>query len=306
MRIKLSTFLVILAFVLLAFGWNYVEIVKADEATAESPSRLEVMLQYDNVLATVPQPMTLTPEEKKSQSYLQNTQFGSEIYFYDDPQVQRKVADFKEKYGISVVSPLYDINVETGEKTENLLWTPREIGIILDEVPNLPPVYLDRKWEYFPKTIILIKPAGSSGGAGGGAGGNVLTFFLPANFNPDDLGIEADGLLFGTAENSLKSVIVHEWTHNHQINSPKFLLQWLEAVGWKQGADGEFINTQPNEFEGLIYGESLKHPWEDQATAVAIFYFDPSRLTEAQRNFIIREFPDWPPVIEYLNNPPRN
>lgn len=306
MRIKLSTFLVILALVLLAFGRVYVEIVKADEATAESPSRLEVMLQYDNVLATVPQPITLAPEEKSSQSYLQNTQFGSEIYFYEDPQVQRKVAEFKEKYGISVVCPLYDVNVETGEKTENLLWTPREIGIILDEVPNLPAVYLDRKWEYFPKTIILIKPAGSSGGAGGLTDGNVLTFFLPANFNPDDLGIEAGGLLFGTAENSLKSVVVHEWTHNHQINSLKFLYQWIEAVGWKFDDNGELINTQPNEFEGLIYDESLKNPWEDQATAVAIFYFDPGRLNEAQRNFIIQEFPDWPPVIEYLNNPPRN
>lgn len=306
MRIKLSTFLVILAFVLLAFGWDYVEIVKADETTVKAPSRLEVILQNDYVLSDVPGFISLTPGEKSSQSYLQDTPFGSEIYFYEDPQVQRKVADFKEKYGISVVSPLYDVNEETGEKIENLLWTPREIGIILDEVPNLPPVYLDRKWEYFPKTIILIKPAGSSGGAGGLTDGNFLTFFLPANFNPDDLGIEADGLLFGTAENKLKGVVLHEWTHNHQINSPKFLLQWLEAVGWKQGADGEFINTQPNEFEGLIYGETKKYPWEDQATAVAIFYFDPGRLTEAQRNFIIQEFPDWPPVIEYLNNPPRN
>lgn len=153
---------------------------------------------------------------------------------------------------------------------------------------------------------LLIKPAGSSGGAGGVAEGNVLTFFLPANFNPDDLGIEAGGLLYGTAENELKGIVVHEWTHNHQFNSPKFLLLWLEAVGWGLDDNGELVNTQPNEFEGLIYGESIKNPWEDQATAMAIFYFDPGRLTEAQRNFIIQEFPDWPPVIEYLNNPPRN
>lgn len=306
MRIKLSTFLVILALVLLAFGWVYVEIVKADEATVKAPSRLEVILQNDYVLSDVPQPITLTPEEKSSQSYLQDTQFGSEIYFYEDSQVQKKVADFKEKYGISVVSPLYDVNVETGEKTENLLWTPREIGIILDEVPNLPPVYLDRKWEYFPKTIILIKPAGSSGGAGGLTSGNVFTFFLPANFNPDDIGIEADGLLFGTAENKLKGVVLHEWTHNHQINSPNFFSQWIGAVGWGLDDNGELVNTQPNEFERLIYGESIKYPWEDQATAVMMFYFDPSRLNEAQRNFIIQEFPDWPPVIEYLNHPPRN
>lgn len=306
MRIKLSTFLVILALVLLAFGRFYVEKVKADEAAVELPSYLEVMLQNDFVLSEVPQTTTLTAKEKASQSYLHDTQFGSEIHFYNDPQVQMKVAEFKEKYGISVVSPLQNVNEETGEKTENLLWTPREIGIILDEVINLPPVYLDRKWEFFPQTIILIKPSGSGGGSGGAAGGNVLIFFLPANFNPDDLELEANGLLYGTAENKLKGVVVHEWTHNHQTNSPKFLSRWEEAVGWKQNASGELINTQPNEFEGLIYDKSLKYPREDQATAVAIFYFDPSRLNEAQRNFIIQEFPDWPPVIEYLNNPPRN
>lgn len=154
MRIKLSTLLVV-AVLILAIGRLYIQIVRADEATVEPPSRLEVMLQYDNVLSTVPQPISLTPEEKGSQSYLQDTQFGSEIYFYEDSQVQKKVADFKEKYGISVVAPLQNVNEETGEKIENLLWTPREIGIILDEVPNLPPVYLDRKWEYFPKTIIF-------------------------------------------------------------------------------------------------------------------------------------------------------
>ncbi len=306
MRIRLSTFWAILAVILLAFGWLYVKVVKADEAQTKYPTRLEVMLQEDYILTAVPGPTVLTPEEKSSQSYLHDTPFGSEIHFYDDPEVQKKVADFKEKYGTSVISPLFDVNTETGEKTENLLWTAREIGIILDEVPHLPSIYLDRKWKYFPKTIVLIKPAGTGGGPGGGSGADAIWFFLPANFDPDGIETGVDGLLYGTDENKLKGVVDHEWTHNHQFNSPKFLTRWEKETGWLTDADGLLTKTIPNEFEGQIYGLSKEYSNEDQATAVMIFRFDPNRLNDAQRNFIMKEFPNWPPVIEFLNNPPRN
>ena len=270
---------------------TFVDTVAFDQALLE-----------DRMATSVPEAMVLSPEEQQSQTYLYDTKYGEEIYIYNEPWIQEKLANFKEEYGISIVNPWNSIDSNTGEMSLSIQWSPSEVAVLIDEISKLPPEYLDRNYQFFPKAIILFKTVDSHGTAGGSAGGTDITFFIPADFDLNKQEEGSIGLIFGTSERHLRSTIDHEWTHNHQVNSPKFHLAWESETGWVQNEDGVWTNTRPDKAVSSISGASATDPQEDQASAIQIFRFDPSALSETRRNFIINNFPDWQPVIDYLEN----
>lgn len=208
----------------------------------------------------------------------------------------RIIEGVEKDFGVKIISPL--AWEDNSQIKENLPWSVRDIALVAEAVSQLPPEY--RTSNRSPKEILLLRSPGSvSEGAGGGYALRRLVLFTSETFSPDEMMHEKAGELYGYQRDHLRAIVHHEYTHSFTETRPEVGLQWVEEMGWKQDASGNWINEKSQNL--IPDGGADKSPGEDIAVSCAVMLVNPKILSEDRRNFFLtnEHYSNWPTIQAY-------
>lgn len=250
-------------------------------------------------LPSVPEPRKLTEKEKITQSYLEDTIVAKDIYKPINPEIQALLVHVKEKYGITIVNPIFS---KDGTQ-RNLGWNDREIKIIVEQLSRLPPNFQEEYKNTYPKSILLYKIRGTDfPGATAGYNSNFgIEITIAETFDLFAIPI-IYGEIFGIEEGWLRSAITHEWTHIFHEKNPDAANEWSELAGWYMDENGNWQNSDRNALPQFLPEHAGLNPAEDLSISMQLFEFNPHLLNANRQVFIIKYFYKWPPVQKYLKD----
>lgn len=190
-------------------------------------------------------------------------------------KMKELIEKFKDEYGIEVFTPRVDD--ESGKI--NLPWSYEELVIVYAKLGSMPKEFLNSAKS--PMVIYLMKPVDTSGGSGGRYGDRHVWLFIPSDFKYDAVAVGYEADIYKSISSELGSTVLHEFAHSYAHANFELLLRFMEQTGWN--FDGKAFSYTGE--RRRVFAERDLNPHEDFAYAVAMLGYDPSYLTEAQRQF---------------------
>ena len=207
-------------------------------------------------------------------------------------KMKELIGKFKDEYGIEVFSPKFD--PDSGKR--NLPWIYEELVIVYAKLGTMPKEFLSSSKS--PTVIYLMKPDDTSGGSGGLYGDRHVWLFLPSDFKYDDVARGYEAGIYKSVSSEMGSTVLHEYAHSYAHANFELLLRFMEQTGWNfDGKAFSYTGERRKAFEARDL-----NPHEDFAFAVAMLGYDPSYLTEAQRQFFANyePFSKWPVYMNWV------
>lgn len=199
------------------------------------------------------------------------------------------------------------------EDQPNLAWPEEAIAILANEVPLLPPAYLDIATPEHPYHINLVRPPNTDHPyAWGEAIRGVqkrINFGISETF---DLNTRLTGVLgevYGDARTHLHGAVHHEFTHIfiRFKDNLDLLMHWNNAMGWWMHPSGkqrnQFAEDDQLSEELMPEAQADSSSEEEIAVSVSRMRINPQTLNYRRKNFFKKHQPwaSWKPVVDYFS-----